>query len=106
MNETSFVIYLDETSENRYRHWHVWVRGKVTEFVIQYEAFIAGRWHPILRYDSAHDEPHRDLLHPDGTQTKEMYPNYSNAEVMTIGQRDIIENWPIYRVAYQKEMKR
>lgn len=106
MNETSFFIYLDETHKNRYRHWHVWDRGKVTEFVIQYEAFINGQWQPILRYDSAHGLPHRDLLHPDGSQVKEFYPNYSNAEIMTIGQRDIIENWPNYQAAYLKEMQR
>lgn len=106
MSETNFVIYLDEAQENRYRHRHVWDRDDVTEFRIQYEAFIAGQWHPVLRYDTAHGQPHRDILHPDGTQTKEMYPNYGNAEVLTIGQRDIIENWPMYRATYQKEMER
>ncbi len=106
MNETNFVIYLDETQKNRYRHRHVWDRGEVMEFCIQYEAFIAGQWCPILRYDTAHRQPHRDILHPDGTQTKEMYPNYSHAEILTIGQRDIIENWLIYRTTYQKEMER
>ena len=65
---------------------------------------IAGQWHPILRYDTAHGQPHRDRLHPDSTQTKEMFDNYSNAEILTIGQRDIIENWRTYRTAYQTEM--
>ncbi len=104
MSEKEFVIYLDEAQENRYRHRHEWERGKIVEFRIQYEALIAGQWHPVVRYDTAHDEPHRDVLHPDGTQTKEMYSGYSNAEVLTIGQRDIMENWPRYRAAYEKEM--
>ena len=106
MSETSFIIYLDEAQENRYRHWHVWDGGKIVEFLVQYEAFIAGQWHPVIRYDTAHGQPHRDTLHPDGTQIKEMYPHYSNAEVVTIGQRDIIDNWPAYRVDYLKEIKR
>ena len=106
MSKTDFVIYLDELQKNRYRHWHIWDGDKITEFRIQYEAFITGKWHPIIRYDTAHGQPHRDILHPDGSQTKEMYPNYSKTEVLTIGQRDIIENWPLYRAAYQKEMKR
>lgn len=104
MTETNFVIYLDETQKNRYRHKHVWNNGQITEFLIQYELFINGQWHPVLRYDTAHGHPHRDILHPDGTQTKEMFQNYSNAEVLTIGQRDIIENWQIYQTAYQKEI--
>ena len=105
MGEREFVIYLDEAQQNRYRHWHVWEHGRIAEFRIQYEAFIAGRWHAVVRYDNAHGEPHRDVLHPDGTQTKEMFPGYGNAEVLTIGQRDIMENWPQYRAAYEKEMK-
>jgi hypothetical protein len=60
---------LDELQENRYRHWHVWDRGRVVEFLIQYEAFIVGQWHPVIRYDTAHGQLHRDTLHPDGTQT-------------------------------------
>ena len=64
MSEKEFLIYLDEMQENRYRYWHLWVQGEIVEFRIQYEAFIAGHWHPIVRYDSAHGQPHRDVLHP------------------------------------------
>jgi hypothetical protein len=105
VGEREFIIYLDEAQENRYRHWHVWERGEIVEFRIQYEALIAGQWQPIVRYDSAHGEPHRDTLHADGTQTKRMFPGYTNAEVLTIGQRDIMENWSRYRQAYEREMK-
>lgn len=104
MGETEFLIYLDEAQKNRYRHRHVWEKGEIIEFRIQYEALIAGQWHAVVRYDRAHGEPHRDLLHPDEAETKEMYPGYSNAEVLTIGQRDIMENWPAYRAAYEKGM--
>ncbi len=104
MGEREFLIYLDVAHENRYRHWHVWERGKIIEFRIQYEALIADNWHPIVRYDSAHGRPHKDTLHPGATQTKEGYPGYSNAEVLTIGQRDIMENWPRYCARYEREM--
>jgi len=106
VSETEFIIYLDETRRNRYRHWHVWQKGQIMRFRIQYEAFIGGRWHPVVRYDTVHGQPHRDLLHPDGSQTKEMYSAYSNAEALTLGQRDILDNWPAYRAAYEKEMER
>ncbi len=106
MSEREFVVYLDELRRNRYRHWHAWERGEVTEFRVQYEALIAGHWHCVVRYDSAHGRPHRDTLHPDGPQTKDWFPGYSNAEVLTIGQRDIWENWSEYRAKYEKEMRR
>ena len=100
-----FIAYLDESNENRYRHQHVRERGRIVEFRIQYEALIAGLWHPVVRYDSAHDQPHRDILHPDGTQTKEWYTGFSNAEVLALGQRDMMRNWRRYREAYEKERR-
>ena len=104
MSEKEFLIYLDETQENRYRYWHRWERGAIVEFRIQYEAFIEGRWHAVVRYDSAHGRPHRDALHPNAPETKEWYRGYRNAYVLSIVQRDITANWPKYRTRYEREM--
>jgi len=43
-------------------------------------------------------------LKPNGKQTKEWFDDYSAAEVLTLGQKDIIENWMIYRDRFLKEM--
>jgi hypothetical protein len=106
MGEKEYLFYLDERLENRCRYRHVWERGKMIEFCIQYEALIAGRWHPVVRYDSAHGEPHRDVLRPNGTEIKEGYVGLRPDEVLTNGQRDIIANWPKYRAMYESEMER
>jgi hypothetical protein len=74
------------------------------EFCVQYETMIAGRWHPVVRYDSAHEEPHRDVLHLNGSETKEVYSGFRMDDVLTSGQRDIVVNWPRYRAMYEKEM--
>ena len=90
MGEREFIIYLDlQERLNRYRHYQSWQGNQITEFRIQYEAFIGDEWHPIVRYDTAHGKPHRDIL-PDGVETKEWFELYSNAETLTIGQRDIV----------------
>lgn len=78
----------------------------MTIFCVQYEAFIEGVWRPIVRYDTAHGFPHRDLLHPDGLEEKSEYPGRSNAEVLTLGQEDIKRNWLLYRKQYEREMGR
>lgn len=104
MGEREFLIYLDEAQENRYRHWHISESGQIKRFRIQYEAFISRKWCAIVRYDTAHDMPHKDILHPNGTQTKEIYPDYDNAAVLTFGQLDIVNNWPAHRARYEKEM--
>ena len=105
MGEREFLIYLDpETRLCRYRHYHVWKESQITEFRIQLEVLIGGEWYAVVRYDTAHGRPHRDVLKPNGKQTKEWFDGYSAAEVLTLGQKDIIENWTVYRDHFLKEM--
>lgn len=106
MSETRFVAPLKASPTDRYRHYHVLEDGVITDFMIQYEAEIDGQWHEIVRYDSAHGRPHKDLLQPDGSEIKEEFPYYSNAEVMTLGQNDIRKNWQRYRNEYERALKR
>jgi hypothetical protein len=107
MGEREFVIYLDPaTRQNRYRHYHAWEGKQILEFRIQYEALIDGEWFAVVRYDTAHGHPHRDILHPGKAETKEWFSGYANAEVLTIGQHDIMENWPAYRQRFEKEMEK
>jgi hypothetical protein len=106
MGNREFLVYLDpEKRQNRYRPYHAWEGKRIMAFRLQYEALIAGKWYAILRYDTAHGQPHKDTLHPDGSETKEWFTVYSNAEVLTIGQRDSMENWPAYRAVFEREMK-
>jgi hypothetical protein len=107
MGQREFLIYLDPpTRKNRYRHYHAWEGKQITEFRIQYEALIENQWFSIVRYDSAHGRPHRDVMRPDGSETKEWFEAYSSAEVLTFGQRDIMENWPRYRQQFEKELEK
>lgn len=105
MGETEYVIYLDETQKDRYRHFHLTEKGQVVLFRVQYEALINQKWVVIVRYDTAHGFPHRDVMHPDGTQTKERFPNYSRTHMLTMGQQDIRRNWRAYRARYEKELR-
>lgn len=105
MGAKEYLLYLDEAQENRCRYAHVWERGEITEFCVQYKALIHSRWRAVVRFDSAHGSPHRDVLLPDEEEIKSFYPGYANAEVLTIGRRDIMENWRRYRKAYEMEMQ-
>jgi hypothetical protein len=105
MGETEYIIYLDDGMRDRYRYFHHTEQGQVVLFRIQYEALIGQRWVPIVRYDTAHGFPHRDVMHPDGSQTKEPFPHYSRAEVLTTGQQDIRRNWREYRATYEKKLE-
>jgi hypothetical protein len=59
----------------------------------------------VVRYDTAHGKLHRDILHPNGVQNKDWFEGYSVANVLTIGQSDIMENWTAYRDLFIKELK-
>lgn len=107
MTEREFLIYLDpETRLCRYRHYHVSDGKEIVEFRIQLEVLVSGEWYPVVRYDTAHGKPHRDILRPNGDQTKDWFEGYSVTDVLTIGQKDIMENWTTYRDRFMKEMKK
>jgi len=71
MQEVEYVFFLSSEMEDRLRVLAYKERGKILEFVVQYEAFIQGRWCPIVRYDTAHGLAHKDILHPDGKVEKQ-----------------------------------
>lgn len=104
MGEKSFVVPLGKSDRDRYRLYCVTEKGRVVVFRVQYEAFIDGEWRALVRYDTAHGFPHRDLLHPNWPEEKMEYPGWSNAQVLTLGQEDIKRNWQPYRAQYEKEM--
>lgn len=107
MAEREFLIYLDpESRVCRYRHHHVSKGKKIIEFRIQLEILVDEDWYPVVRYDTAHGKAHRDILDPDGKQMKDWFEGYSVEEVLTIGQKDILENWRTYRERFRKEMKK
>jgi hypothetical protein len=44
------------------------------------------------------------LLHPDGSETKTTFRDWDYAQVLTYGERDLKQNWKIYRQNYMHEL--
>jgi hypothetical protein len=99
-----FVRYL--TSVNRWRRLHYAEHGRIVYFSVQYEAFIEGKWRPIIRYDTAHGFAHRDIMHPDGTQEKIFIASKDYGQALKAAELDIKNNWPHYRKTYEEEMQK
>ena len=106
MGDKDYLWFLDGSPLDRYRHYVQVSRGRVAVFRVQYEAYIEGQWRAIVRYDTAHGFPHRDVLHPDGTEDKTEFPGEDRADVLTMGEQDIKTNWRKHRQRYIREMKR
>lgn len=102
---TEHGYFTELTSEDRIRIRFALDRGMVTDFVVQYEAMIAGRWYPVVRYDMAHGYLHRDRPDPRGRlTTKEAIPYGTLAAAMTEAIREIKNNWPDYRRWFEERL--
>jgi hypothetical protein len=77
-------------------------RGQVTAFTLQLETFVDGRWRPVVRYDSAHEQPHRDLLDWDGHVIDKFWlpPTMTNKQAVRYAEQDLSENGAAYRDAF------
>jgi hypothetical protein len=95
MSEKEYIYYFTPERQDRFRYYHYLAQGHIVHFRIQYEAFIGEKWYAIVRYDTAHDRPHKDILHPDGSQDKVEFHGYPRKEVLTLGERDIKANYVI-----------
>lgn len=73
-------------------------RGRVIDFTIQYEATIDGKIYPVVRYDAAHDTPHRDLLDQAGRNIdKHWMLGRTYAQVVNEAIADLLAHWRQYR---------
>ena len=81
-------------------------RGKIVEFVVQYETQVGKKWRPVIRYDTAHGSAHTDVIRPDGSQEKRLlhFPNYNDA--FSYAAEDIKSNWERYRGEYLREVEK
>lgn len=67
VSETTYDFPIPGTNQQDwFRVRIVTVDGRVTDFTVQYETLINGKFLPVARYDCAHGYPHRDLLNREG----------------------------------------
>ena len=81
-------------------------RGRIVEFVVQYETRVGDKWKPVIRYDTAHGRAHTHVLRPDGSQEKRLlhFPNYNDA--FSYAEEDVKTNWERYRGEYLREVEK
>ena len=77
-------------------------RDVVLQFVVQLECRFEAGWQPVVRYDTAHQFAHRDLLHPSGTVEKSALPTQDYNEALTFAMKDLKANWQQYRRRYEQ----
>jgi hypothetical protein len=87
--------------DTRIRHFHRTEKGRVVKFLIQLEVQIEGSWAGVVRYDTAHGYAHIDRFNLRGKKKKERL-NLTFKEALTRAERDIKQNWLMYRERFLK----
>ena len=80
-------------------------RGRVSYFLVPLECLIEDKWHPVVRFDTAHGFAHRDVMHADGDTEKTMMAVGDNNEALTFAIDDLTKNWEAYRRRYERWLK-
>lgn len=88
----------------RKRHQHHRYKNEIVEFVVQLEVMLKGHWYPVIRYDTAHEFAHCDIIHHSGKIEKVSIPSLNYKEALTFADKDLNENWQIYRSRFLKEV--
>jgi len=77
--------------------------GRVTGFVINYVATVAGQDHSVVRFDTCHGFPHKDEMYRDGgLRRKERLPELNGHQLVDLAIDDIKTNWKIYRRRFER----
>ena len=91
------------TSQDRRRRRHVAERGRILQFIVQYETIVEGRWLPVVRYDTAHGYAHKHVFHPDDREDIIRMQTQDYNKALSIAEEDVRNNWLNYKVTFLKE---
>ncbi|HFC97707.1 MAG TPA: hypothetical protein ENJ40_04510 [Thermosulfurimonas dismutans] len=94
MTERYFVIELDDNAAI-----HVWFsyhRGRVTAFAVKllYQDI------EIVRYDSGHGRPHKDILHPNPSKRRKVWYNVDNDAALSMAIMELKAEYQLYIERY------
>jgi hypothetical protein len=77
--------------------------GVVEGFVVNYVATISGKDHSVVRYDTRHGFPHRDVVRPSGgVVRKERLPDVGRQALVDLAIDDLKANWQTYRRRFER----
>ena len=80
--------------------------GKVVGFVVNYVANIRGRSYSVVRFDTAHGFPHKDINRPDGTvEHKEQLSGGDLVALADAAIDDLKSHWETYRARFERWLK-
>lgn len=104
MSEKEFIKLLGDLGIDRLRIRLRAKRGQLTDIVVQYEALIKDEWMAIVRYDTSHGYPHRDVLHPNGAKDKYSLSFPDLNAFLQYAEQDLKDRWEWYKERFLQEV--
>jgi len=102
--EKEFIKLLGDLGTDRLRVRLYTERGQLTSIVVQYEALVKGKWAAIVRYDTSHGYPHRDVLHPSGAKDKYSLSFPDLKAFLQYAEQDLKDRWEWYKERFLLEV--
>ncbi|MHB8523865.1 MAG: DUF7718 family protein [Limisphaerales bacterium] len=100
MPQKDYIIWLDDQTYVRVDF--VTVSGRVVSFVVSLMRAKDEKLTSIVRYDTAHGMPHRDLLDRRGRVVrKDWLPEMPFDQALTHAKIDLVENYEKYIKAHE-----
>ena len=90
------IIKTLEAGKVQLRQSFIFDRGRVLEFSVQLEVYRGRHWSPVVRYDTAHEEAHKDILDHKGGLIQKIWLNMEFREAMAYAMADLVNHWRSY----------
>lgn len=82
-------------------------QGVLTRYVVKLVLKQSDGYHEIIRFDTAHDCPHKDILDPKGkVKRKVWFEMLDNKQGLDLAIKDIKDNYELYIERYLKWQKK
>ena len=81
--------------------------GIIVNFVVKLVVCLENMYYEIVRYDSAHDCPHKDILDEEGQVIRKIwFELLDNKQALDMAIKDLKDNHEIYQERFVKWLRR
>ena len=83
------------------------LNGLVINFVVKLVLRIKGKYYEVIRFDSAHQCPHKDILNANGTILRKIWFDFiDNRQGLDLAIKDLKDNYEMYVERFKKWLKK
>ncbi len=81
-------------------------KRKVVRFTVKLLSIFGNKWYEVVRYDSGHGTPHKDILTPDGKVSRKIWYKYmNNNQALDFALDEMNEQMEFYKWRFKQWLK-